>query len=104
VRPAVSVITIRAANAGPKAVSEIGFLVVSGVAVGLVGMLIIDLLLVICGAFANGVAFVALAPLTAAEQISPTIAEAIEFRFGGPSDPRRQLEGLAKRGSDFLKI
>jgi predicted ATPase/DNA-binding SARP family transcriptional activator len=42
-------------------------------------------------AFAQGVAFVALAPLTAGEQVAPAIAEALRFPFDGPTNLQRQL-------------
>lgn len=42
-------------------------------------------------AFAQGVAFVALAPLTTGEQVTPAIAEALHYSFDGPTDLQRQL-------------
>src|SRR5574341_859277 len=42
-------------------------------------------------AFADGVYFVSLAPVSAAEFIVPAIAAALGFAFFGPTDPRAQL-------------
>jgi predicted ATPase len=42
-------------------------------------------------AFADGVAFVPLAPLTFARFVVPAIAEALGFAFAGSAEPQRQL-------------
>ncbi len=42
-------------------------------------------------AFLHGVHFVPLAPLTTAESLVPAIADALQFSFHGPADPRVQL-------------
>ena len=42
--------------------------------------------------FADGVAYVPLAPLTSAHFIVPAIAQALGFGFSGPAEPRMQLQ------------
>lgn len=44
-----------------------------------------------CGKFPDGVHYVALASINSAELIVPAIAEALEFSFSGPTDPKEQL-------------
>jgi predicted ATPase/transcriptional regulator with XRE-family HTH domain len=41
--------------------------------------------------FADGIAFVPLAPLTSASYIIPAVAEALDFSFSGPADVQTQL-------------
>jgi predicted ATPase len=41
--------------------------------------------------FADGVAFVPLAPLTSGYFIIPAIAQALDFSFSGPAEPQTQL-------------
>ncbi|NWG08015.1 MAG: tetratricopeptide repeat protein [Chloroflexi bacterium] len=46
-----------------------------------------------CGKFPDGVHFVPLVSVNAAESIVPAIAEALEFSFSGPADLKEQLIG-----------
>jgi len=41
--------------------------------------------------FVNGTAFIPLAPVGSAESVIPAIANAIQFAFFGPNDPKFQL-------------
>lgn len=44
-----------------------------------------------CSMFPGGVHYVPLTPINSAELIVPAIAEALEFSFSGPADPKGQL-------------
>lgn len=55
-------------------------------------------------AFPDGAYFVALAPVSAAEFVVPTIANALQFRFGGPADPKEQLLNYLREKKALLVL
>ncbi|MFZ5807642.1 MAG: tetratricopeptide repeat protein [Chloroflexota bacterium] len=52
-----------------------------------------------CGRFPGGVHYVPLASINSAELIVPAIAEALEFSFSGPVDPKEQLFNYLAQGA-----